>query len=209
MKNLLSPLLRALIAVVVGILLIKYHEETLRWITILTGVMFFLSGVVSVANYYACRKPDEGISVYDNDGKKISLNRPVFPIVGIGSIVLGAILALMPVSFITGLTYIFALILILASVNQLVTLAHIRQIAQIGLFYWVAPSLILLVGLTALIRPEWIASAPLVVIGWGMVVYGVSEIINTLKANAARRAYKRMVEANQIDETTDTSEDVE
>ena len=207
MKNLLSPLFRALVAIVVGVLLIKYHEETLRWITILTGVMFFLSGVVSIANYYACCKPAESTTVYDADGNRI-LYRQTFPIVGIGSIVLGAILALMPVTFITGLTYIFALILILAAANQLVALARIRQIAHIGLFYWTAPSLVLLVGLTALIRPEWIAAAPLVVIGWSMVVYGLSEIVNTLKANAARRAYKHMMEACQ-QEVEPESTDIE
>ncbi len=209
MKNLLSPLFRAFIAVAVGILLIKYHEETLRWITILTGVMFFLSGVVSVANYYVSRKPNDGVTVFDANGNKINLYRPTFPIVGIGSIVLGAILALMPATFITGLTYIFSLILILASVNQLVTLARIRQIAHIGLFYWAAPSIVLLVGLTALIRPEWIAAAPLVVIGWSMIAYGLSEIINTLKTNAARRAYKRMMEASQPKDTTETTDDAE
>ncbi len=207
MKNLLSPLFRAFIVVVVGVLLIKYHEETLRWITILTGVMFFLSGVISIAYYYVCRKPNDGVTVYNADGSQISPYRPAFPIVGIGSLVLGAILTLMPVTFITGLTYIFAFMLILAAVNQIIVLVRIRQIAHVGLFYWAAPSLILLVGLTALIRPDWISAAPLVVLGWTMVVYGLSETINTLKAHAARRAYKRMMDANKPQDTPETADE--
>ena len=121
------------------------------------------------------------------------LYRPVFPVVGLGSMALGVILALMPTTFITSITYIFALILIMAAANQFIGLAHIRQIVRIRLFYWVVPSVVMIIGLTALIRPEWIASAPLIIIGWAMVVYGVSESVNTLKAHAARRAYKQMI----------------
>ena len=57
----------------------------------------------------------------------------------------------------------------------------------------------MLIGLTALIRPEWIASAPLIIIGWAMVVYGVSESVYTLKAHAARRAYKQMMDRRNSD----------
>ena len=39
MKNLLSSQFRALVAIIVGLLLITFHEETVRWITILIGVM--------------------------------------------------------------------------------------------------------------------------------------------------------------------------
>lgn len=180
MKNLLSSQFRALVAIIVGLLLITFHEETVRWITILIGVMFFLSGVFSVTTYYAYRKPEKGMIMYDTDGNRLNLYRPVFPVVGLGSMALGVILALMPTTFITSITYIFALILIMAAANQFIGLAHIRQIVRIGLFYWVVPSVVMLIGLTALIRPEWIASAPLIIIGWAMVVYGVSESVNTL-----------------------------
>ena len=42
MKILQSSFFRSLCAIVVGVLLIQYREETVRWITILMGVMFFL-----------------------------------------------------------------------------------------------------------------------------------------------------------------------
>ena len=199
MKNLLSSQFRALVAIIVGLLLITFHEETVRWITILIGVMFFLSGVFSVTTYYAYRNPEKGMIMYDTDGNRLNLYRPVFPVVGLGSMALGVILALMPTTFITGITYIFALILIMAAANQFIGLAHIRQIVRIGLVYWVVPSVVMLIGLTALIRPEWIASAPLIIIGWAMVVYGVSESVNTLKAHAARRAYKQMMDRRNSD----------
>ena len=72
MKNLLSSQFRALVAIIVGLLLITFHEETVRWITILIGVMFFLSGVFSVTTYYAYRKPEQGMIMYDTDGNRLS-----------------------------------------------------------------------------------------------------------------------------------------
>ena len=51
-----SAVFRALCAIIVGALLLKYREETVTWITILIGVLFLLSGIVSVVAYYTARK---------------------------------------------------------------------------------------------------------------------------------------------------------
>lgn len=52
------------------------------------------------------------------------------------------------------------------------------------------PSVILLVGLIALIKPSAIASAPLFVIGWCMLLYGVSESVNSIKIYLIRKKMK-------------------
>ena len=52
------------------------------------------------------------------------------------------------------------------------------------------PSVIILVGLLALIRPSAIASAPLFVIGWCMLLYGVSESVNSIKFYLLRKKMK-------------------
>ena len=49
MRIVQSSFFRALCAVIIGALLIKYREQTVTWMTIVIGVMFFLSGVVSCA----------------------------------------------------------------------------------------------------------------------------------------------------------------
>ena len=46
MKALQSYIFRAISAIVVGALLVKYREETVTWLTILIGVIFFVSGVI-------------------------------------------------------------------------------------------------------------------------------------------------------------------
>ena len=192
MKVLQSSFFRAVCAVIVGVLLIKYSDDTVRWITILIGVLFFLSGVISCAAYFGAKRHADDVQVFDVNGNQVAGSRPVFPIVGLGSVILGIILALMPSTFVTGLMYIFAAILILGAINQFVSLASISRFCHVGLYFWIMPCLILLVGIIAVVKPSVIASAPLIVIGWCMLLYGVVECINTIKIMIARKKKAEM-----------------
>ena len=174
-------------AVIVGALLVKYREQTVTWMTILIGVLFFLSGVVSCAAYFAARRKGDMPQVFDAEGRQLTGLRPQFPIVGLGSLILGLILALMPGTFVEWLMFILATILILGAVSQFVALAVVSRVARVGLYYWAMPSVILLTGLVAIVWPSAIASAPLFVIGWCMMLYGMVEFINNLKINGIRR----------------------
>lgn len=182
-----SSAFRAVCAVVIGVLLIKYREQTVEWITIAIGILFFLSGVVSVATYLSARSRADMPEVFDADGRQLTGLKPTVPIVGIGSLILGIILALMPTTFIAWLMYILSAILILGAINQFVSLAAVSRYARVGIYFWVMPSLILLVALLSIVYPTAIASAPLLIIGWCMVVYGVADIINAMKLSRLRR----------------------
>ena len=106
MKNFFSSLVRAVVAAIVGILILEYREDTVRWITVASGILFFVSGIISCAIYYSSKHQADEQKVYDADGNVIKAGlSPYFPLVGLGSIILGIILALMPVSFITGVMY--------------------------------------------------------------------------------------------------------
>lgn len=189
-----SSLLRALCAIVVGALLVKYREQTVTWLTVLIGVMFFLSGVFSCVTYLIERsRKNSDVEVFDANGRRLTPLRPVFPIVGLGSLLLGLILALMPSMFINSLMYILSAILILGAVNQFANLIAATRVARIGFYFWIMPSLLLLVGLVAVISPQSIASAPLFVIGWAMMVYGIVDLVNVLKIYRMRRAMERGV----------------
>ena len=187
MKIMRSSAFRAVCAVVTGVLLIKYREQTVEWITIAIGILFFLSGVVSVAAYLSARSRAGMPEVFDADGRQLTGLKPTVPIVGIGSLILGIILALMPTTFIAWLMYILSAILILGAINQFVSLAAVSRYARVGIYFWVMPSLILLVALIGIVCPTAIASAPLLIIGWCMVVYGVADIINAIKLSRLRR----------------------
>ena len=126
--------------------------------------------------------------------------KPTFPIVGLGSLILGLILALMPNTFVQSLMYILAAILILGAVSQMANLVAASRMARIGFYYWIMPALTLLIGIVAIVSPSSIASAPLFVIGWTMIVYGVVELTNAIKLHQLRRSMERSV-------STDVKED--
>ena len=52
MKVLQISAVRAILVLVIGFLLVKYREETMTWMTITIGILFFLSGLFSCAVYY-------------------------------------------------------------------------------------------------------------------------------------------------------------
>ena len=171
MRIVQSFVVRALVAVVVGALIVKYREETAHWLTISIGGLFFVSGLVSCF-----------------------LSKPL-PLVGIGSMLLGVILALMPSTFITGLMYALAAMIILGSINQFICLFRARRVCSIGWFYWLMPAIILAIAIFIILQPLEAFTSPLFVIGWCMMVYGVIELVNGIKTFKALRTIRQEEEA--------------
>lgn len=192
MKVIHSSIFRAVCAIIVGVLLIQYREQTVTWITIAIGVLFFLSGVISLASYWAAKRNAEkmqGQILSDSNGKPIMGMMSKFPLVSVGSLILGLLLALMPQVFIAWLMFILAFILILGALTQFVNLASAAKMGRVGILFWLFPSVLLLLGLLAIIKPSAIASAPLFIIGWGMLIYGVVELLNAFKVSNNKRIW--------------------
>ena len=192
MKVIHSSIFRAVCAIIVGVLLIQYREQTVTWITIAIGVLFFLSGVISLASYWAAKRNAEkmqGQILSDSNGKPIMGMMPKFPLVSVGSLILGLLLALMPQVFIAWLMFILSFILILGALTQFVNLASAAKMGRVSILFWLFPSALLLLGLLAIIKPSAIASAPLFIIGWGMLIYGVVELLNAFKISNNKRIW--------------------
>lgn len=181
MKILRSAVFRAICAIITGILLINNPDSTVKWITIAIGAMFLVSGVISCATYLNARKNATGAELYDADGRLIASPRPPFPLVGIGSILLGLILAVIPGVFVKSLMYVLGALIILGAINQFITLAGARRMFRVPVWFWVCPSLILVTGVFVMVKPMETASLPLLIIGWCLLFYGVTECINAVK----------------------------
>lgn len=200
MKVIHSSIFRAVCAIIVGVLLIQYREQTVTWITIAIGVLFFLSGVISLASYWAAKRNAEkmqGQFLFDSNGKPIMGMIPKFPLVSVGSLILGLLLALMPQVFIAWLMFILAFILILGALTQFANLASAAKMGRVGILFWLFPSALLLLGLLAIIKPSAIASAPLFIIGWGMLIYGVVELLNAFKVSNNKRIWLKNQQQKQ------------
>ena len=206
MKILQSSFFRAICAIAVGILLIKYPDNTVTWITVAIGVLFFLSGIISLVVYLNARRHVSEYKITDAEGNVVAGERPTFPIVGVGSVILGAILALTPNIFITALMYIIGGMLILGAINQYMNLVNARKFGKIGFGYWIFPSIILLTGIYVLIRPMDPASVAMLILGWCTLLYGVTEMINSIKFHNDRRQYTKAQEIQQAEEVQEVEE---
>lgn len=195
MRKIIGLLTPALI-ILAGALVVKYREDMVTWLTVGLGAIFFISGVISCISYYIQRKHvlkmrAEGITLFDSEGKPIGQSMPTFPIVGVGSMILGVILASMPETFLSWLTYIFAAIILLVSVYQIADLIVANRYGRVGWAYWVMPIIMLLAAIVALVNPEAISSSPLFFLGWAMMISGAVMIVNILKIYTVRRAAEK------------------
>jgi uncharacterized membrane protein HdeD (DUF308 family) len=205
MRVLQSSVVRALVAFAVGALIIKYREDTVHWLTVVIGALFFVSGIISVV--LNREKP-----IPQPENQKAGAATPLPPreglgrgsflasLVGFGSIILGIILALMPTTFITGLQYVLAAMLVLGAVNQFVNLAQASRWCHVGWFYWLLPVVVLLVAIFMIWRPIEVAAAPLFIIGWCMLLYGAAELLGTVMVWKAGRVAKKMAEQKMLEE---------
>ena len=196
MKVLQSSIFRAICAIVIGALLIKFPDNTVKGITVAIGVLFLLSGVISCVS-----------KIYDAEGKLVAGEQPTFPIVGIGSAILGLILALTPTAFVSALMYIIGAILILGAVNQFMNLIGARRYGHISLWYWVMPSLILLTGLYVMLKPMAPLEMAMLILGWCTLVYGVVELINSLKFYRDKKSWQLSQQQPQLDSYEEIKEE--
>ncbi len=178
----------------VGVLLLKYPQDGVMWLTQAIGALFLLSGVVALIAYWQARRHAGEYTITDQEGRVVSGAQPTFPIVGAGSVILGLVLVITPNAFINGLMYMLAAILILGGITQLMSLITARRLGSVPFGYWVCPSLILLTGLFVMVKPMETAQLPLMILGWCSLLYGVIELVNALKIHSLRKAADRQRE---------------
>lgn len=197
MKLIQSSFFRAVCSLVIGVMLIRYPDNTVTWLTVAIGVLFFLSGAISCISYFSQRRNTSDYTITDSEGRVVVNGRPAFPIVGLGSLILGLLLALTPSVFITGLMYIIGAILVLGAINQFMALIAARSLGRISFVFWICPSLVLLTGVFVMVKPMESASLPLLILGWCSLLYGVTEIVNTLKINSRRREMMKTAQSEE------------
>lgn len=185
MKIIQSSYFRAFCALIIGTLILLRPDSTVKGITIGIGILFLVSGIISCVAYW-------------NDRKRLveekSALAPTLPIVGIGSTVFGFLLALVPGWFDDALMYVLGAIVILGAINQFMALIQARQYTDLGLGFWVLPTILLLTGIFIIVHPLESMSLPLIILGICLIAYGISEIVN---ASAIQRGQKTTMPARR------------
>lgn len=198
MKRFPKSILRSCCAIAAGLVLVEFREQAVTWITVGIGVVFFISAVISFVDYLASRRDSGAVEVFDAQGRSIRQRKRPFPVVAVGCGILGSVMALSPSTFVGGLMFVLAALLIAGGAYQLFSLSVATRFARVGWVWWILPVVILLIGLLALIKPSAIASAPLLIIGWCMMVYGVVDLTDALKIHRCKKQYDKAEEISSV-----------
>lgn len=177
-------LVRILFALVIGLVLVLWPNTAASYIVITIGVAFLIPGVISLFSFF---------------GRKRSEHEPAprFPIEGIGSLLFGLWLIVMPEFFADVLMFLLGFILIMGGVQQIASLSMARRWTPVPGIFYLVPSLILIAGVIALFNPTGARNTAFIIIGISSLVYSLSELINWFKF--ARRRPKTPVTPHDED----------
>ena len=183
-------IIRALAAVVAGILLLKYKGATLKGLTIGLGLMFLVAGIVAIVSWIRLRR--------QKVQQKMSLDDTVLPIVGAGSFILGLVLSLMLTNeFDIWSLYIVGASLIVGCLNQVMNLSAGKKYGTVPDWLWIPPMLIIVASVVAMLKGLIPPETPTKILGVAALVYAVVDIIYSLMLNNLRRSYEQTQEQVQ------------
>ena len=104
-----------------------------------------------------------------------------FPIAGLGSLLFGLWLMIMPAFFVGILMYVLGAVLVLAGISQIVNLSAARSWTVVPGGFFVIPVLVLIAGIVVLFNPFTAAAVPFIILGVSSIVYGLSDLINIIR----------------------------
>jgi uncharacterized membrane protein HdeD (DUF308 family) len=162
MKGISYSFLRAIAALVLGLVLVLFPAQAGVYLVITIGMIFLVPSLVSILTHFSAKKEV----------------RRFFPIVGLGGALFGLWLIIMPDFFADLLTVILGFVLLMAGVGQIASLLSARRWTAIPGGFYLVPSLILIAGLVALFNPMGARSTAFIVIGAAALVYAASELLN-------------------------------
>ena len=120
MRSINGAVLRSAFAMVLGFVLVLWPEAAITYLVITIGILFILPGLFAILSYFTRPKNENG-------------EKPMFPIEAAGSILFGAWLVIMPEFFVNILMYLLGALLVIAGVQQLVSLISARKWSNVPL----------------------------------------------------------------------------
>lgn len=168
MKVVNYSLIRILFALIIGLVLVIWPDAAVNYILITIGVAFLVPGIISLWSYFA---------------RKININEKAvrFPIEGVGSVLFGLWLIILPDFFADVLMFLLGFIIVMGGVQQLAFLLLARRWMIVPNAFYVVPSLILIAGIVALFNPTGVRNTAFMIIGITGLIYSISELINWIK----------------------------
>ncbi|WP_106831186.1 HdeD family acid-resistance protein [Parabacteroides pacaensis] len=165
MKKIDNAILRSAFAIILGLVLVLWPGSAVQYLVVVIGVLFIVPGVISLVGYFTAKSKSPDFS-------------PSFPIESAGSILFGLWLVSMPTFFVNILMYVLGVLLILAAIQQIVSLSSAKKWTTVPVPYYIFPILILLCGIVILAYPFTVAASAFMFLGVVILVYGAGELFS-------------------------------
>ena len=178
MKTMNYSIIRCICALVLGVLLVAWPEAAILYLVITIGVLFLVPGLFSVFGYLT-------------HGKQNGMS---FPISGLGSLLFGLWLMIMPAFFVGILMYVLGAVLVLAGVSQIVNLSAARSWTVVPGGFFIVPVLVLIAGIVVLFNPFTAATVPFIILGVSSIVYGLSDLVNIIRFRQKKDIHTPVIE---------------
>lgn len=178
MRTMNYSIVRSICALVIGILLVAWPEAAILYLVITVGALFMIPGVFSVFTYLTRKQT----------------GRFTFPVIGLGSLLFGLWLMIMPAFFIHIFMYVLGAALVLAGISQITDLTAARNWTRVPIGFFVVPSLILVAGIVVLFNPFTAATVPFIVLGVSSIVYALTDLIHIHRFQRQKPVDKTNVE---------------
>ena len=175
-RNRMSGLLRAVIAIVLGIVMVSFPGTSLIIIVKIVAAFLIASGLVSLVF---------GIVNRQNGGLGLMVTNTVV------DIVLGALIFMFPAEVASIVMFLLGLLLLFFGVFQLAALLSANRVLPVGAFAFV------LGGALVMFHPFGLGSVITLVAGISLLVYGISELISTWKMRKAMKEYEIRFNASE------------
>ena len=173
-KSRINGPLRALIALVIGVLMVISPEKALTTVVKVIAAFLLASGLVSL--FVGLRDKEKGAL-------------PLMSFNALVDVLLGLVLFLFPGFIAKFMIYLIGFVLLAFGVVQIAALFGARRIIGLGLGAFFLPTVVTLVGGFILFNP--FAEAVMVMIaGAALIVYGASEFLSSWRVKKAIDEYE-------------------
>lgn len=173
--------LTAIIVMIVGILLIVWHNEAnlLDWFVVAVGIMFIIPGLYSLISALV-RKGEKEKQKMEHSAASSTI------IASVGALALGIWMALSPGFFVGLLAYIFGGILILYGIFHIIFVGFWSRPYVLPFWFYVIPVLMIVAGLVIICtNVRTMNSVVSLITGIALVASSVSTILEISAVNPA------------------------
>lgn len=173
-KSRVNGPLRALIALVIGVLMVISPEKALTTVVKVIAAFLLASGLVSL--FVGLRDKEKGAL-------------PLMSFNALVDVLLGLVLFLFPGFIAKFMIYLIGFVLLAFGAVQIAALFGARRIIGLGLGAFLLPTLVTLVGGFILFNP-FAESVMVMIAGAALIVYGASEFLSSWRVKKAIDEYE-------------------